>query len=241
LDGTSGSLGSVSATIFVEERYDMVDGELIITDSRLLSEDEVMAIGIDNFEDLNTSPMPNAALVANSRGKLTIAFSGLYVLDGKGISCNLCGSAKWDVSVLNISGENIPATGEDFIGITWSGEFTASSHNISGKYQNGSSISIYNPDSIPNGGRVWSFNDIIRLSKYTLYAKDINLNMIIKKNVLEGNGNTAEAVLKYIHTYSKVNGSISIAPGNKTVAGSINLSNTEKQWSLVCTVTDIPY
>lgn len=40
-DGSSGSLGSISATVFVEETYDMVNNELIITDSRLLSKDEV--------------------------------------------------------------------------------------------------------------------------------------------------------------------------------------------------------
>lgn len=51
----------------------------------------------------------------------------------------------------------------------------------------------------------------------------------------------AEAVLKYIHTYSKVKGSISITPGSETVAGSFSLSNTDRQWSLVCTVTNIPY
>ena len=61
------------------------------------------------------------------------------------------------------------------------------------------------------------------------------------KNTLTGNGNTAEAVLKYIHTYSKVKGSISITPGSETVAGSFSLSNTDRQWSLVCTVTNIPY
>ena len=75
----------------------------------------------------------------------------------------------------------------------------------------------------------------------TLYAKDINLNVNISKNTLTGNGNTAEAVLKYIHTYSKVKGSISITPGSETVAGSFSLSNTDRQWSFVCTVTNIPY
>ena len=65
---------------------------------------------------------------------------------------------------------------------------------------------------------VWSFDDSNPTSKYTLYAKDINLNVNISKITLTGNGNTAEAVLKYIHTYSKVKGSISITPGSETVA-----------------------
>lgn len=237
-DGNSGSLGSISATVFVEETYDIVNGELVVTDSRLLSKDEVMAIGVDNFDPLNEAPMPKAA--SNSRGRLTITFSGVYNTSN-GVSCNLTGTAHWDDSGFHTEGENYCATGEDFIGVTWSGSFSAKSHSISGKDQLGGSLTIYNSDSTPNAGRVWSFKDSNPTSKYTLYAKDINLNMNISKNTLTGNGNTAEAVLKYIHTYSKVQGSISIAPGSETVAGSFSLSNTDRQWSLVCTVTNIPY
>lgn len=58
MDGTSGSLGSVSATVFVEETYDEVDGKIVVTDSRLLSEEEVKAIGEENFLDLNNTPAP---------------------------------------------------------------------------------------------------------------------------------------------------------------------------------------
>ena len=237
-DGSSGSLGSISATVFVEETYDMVNNELIITDSRLLSKDEVMAIGVDNFAPLSEVPMPRAATI--TRGRLTITFSGVYNTSN-GVSCNLTGTAHWDDSGLHTEGENYCATGEDFIGVTWSGSFTANSHSISGKNQLGGALTIYNSDSTPNAGRVWSFKDSNPTSKYTLYAKDINLNVNISKNTLTGNGNTAEAVLKYIHTYSKVKGSISITPGSETVAGSFSLSNTDRQWSLVCTVTNIPY
>lgn len=238
LDGNSGSLGSISATVFVEETYDMVNGELVITDSRLLSKDEVMAIGIDNFAPLDETPTPKAA--SNSRGRLTITFSGVYNTSS-GVSCNLTGTAHWDNSGLHTEGKNYCATGEDFIGVTWSGSFTAKSHSISGKDHLGSALTIYNSESTPNAGRVWSFKDANPTSKYTLYAKDINLNVNISKNTLTGNGNTAEAVLKYIHTYSQVKGSISISPGTETVAGSFSLSNTSNQWSLVCTVTNIPY
>ncbi|MFQ7320871.1 MAG: hypothetical protein ACLROS_07945 [Faecalibacterium sp.] len=237
-DGNSGSLGSISATVFVEETYDMINDELVITDSRLLSKDEVMAIGIENFGPLDKSPMPRAA--TNSRGRLTITFSGVYNTS-KGVSCDLTGTAHWDNSGLHTEGENYCATGEDFIGVTWSGGFSAKSHSISGKDQLGGALTIYDSDSTPNAGRVWSFSDSVPTSKYTLYAKDINLNMNISKNTLTGSGNTAEAVLKYIHTYSKVEGSISITPGSGTVAGSFSLSNTKNQWPLVCTITNIPY
>lgn len=238
-DGNAGSLGSISATVFVEETYDMVNNELVIIDSRLLSKDEVMAIGIDNFVPLDEAPMPSRA-ASNSRGRLTITFSGVYnTLNG--VSCDLTGTAHWDDSGIHIQGENYCATGEDFIGVTWSGGFTAESHSISGTNQLGGDLTIYDSDSTPNAGRVWSFDETVPTSHYTLYAKDVNLNINISKNTLTGSGNTAEAVLKYIHTYSAVKGSISISPGSETVAGSFSLSNTEKQWSIVCTVTNIPY
>lgn len=239
LDGTSGSIGSISATVFVEETYDTVNGETIITDSRLLSKDEVMDIGIENFDDLNTTPTP-LGTATNHRGRLTITFSGVYNTKN-GVSCDLTGTAKWDNSGFHIEGENYCATGEDFIGVTWSGGFTSKSHSISGTNHLGGALTIYDADSTPNAGRVWSFSDAVPLSKYTVYAKDINLKMNISKNTLTGSGNTAEAVLKYIHTYSKVQGSISITPGNETVAGSFSLSNTDKQWPIVCTITGIPY
>ena len=153
----------------------------------------------------------------------------------------MVGSADWATADLFDTGEDIPATGEDFIGVTWSGGFTSTDYAISGTDHQGGSLTIYESDSVANGGRVWSFADYVQTSFYNLIADHIDLDMTITKNTLEGNGNTAEAVLKYIHTYSEVEGSITIEPGSQTVSGSFTLSNTAKQWPLVCTVTDIPY
>lgn len=80
----------------------MVNNELIITDSRLLSKDEVMAIGVDNFAPLSEVPMPRAATI--TRGRLTITFSGVYNTSN-GVSCNLTGTAHWDDSGLHTEGE----------------------------------------------------------------------------------------------------------------------------------------
>lgn len=234
-----GLLNSVSATVFVEETYNIANNKPVITNSRLLSKDEVMRIGIDNFDDLDKISMSRGTFF-NSRGKLTITFHSSHNTS-KGVICNLYGFAHWDSSAFNFGGEDYCATGEDFIGVTWSGGFSVREKSIYGKNHLGGDLKIYNADYIPNAGSVWSFKDALATSKYTVYATDINLSMTIGKNTLTGNGNTAEAVLKYIHTYSGVNGSVSIAPGNGTVAGSINLSNTDKQWSLVCVSTGIPY
>lgn len=238
----STTLNEVTATVFVEEEYGVVDGENVIIKSKLLSKDEVMNLGVNNFQPLRVSAN-NIKSRSNTRGKLTIKLSGKYSIIGSGVTLNLVGSANW-ANGLNLFGEgneNLPALGEDFIGVTWSGGFGVKSSSISGKNHLGSKLNIYQSDSVPNSARVWSFYDLLRTSKYTFFAKDINLNMNLYKNRRTGNGNTAEAVLKYIHTYSKVKGSISISPGSEKISGGFSLSNTEKQWSIVCTVTGIPY
>ena len=234
------NLGSVSATVFVEETYDMVDGKLAVTDSRLLSKAEVNEFGIDNFIDLNTTAVtPRAA--TNSKGKLTITFSGTYRTSGTSVSCDLTGNAHWAGWDMLGGNSNMPAVGEDFLGITWSGGFTGPTFSASGTDSKGDSISVTNVDSIANGGRVWSFDDLIYGNRINYYAKDVDVDMTIKKNTMTGQGNTAEAVLKYIHTYSSVNGSIEFSAGTDSVSAGFTLSSTSNQWPLVCTVTNIPY
>ena len=55
IDSTEIQPATVTATVFVEESY-AVDrnGEVYVSDSRLLSKEEVDDIGIDNFDNLNT-------------------------------------------------------------------------------------------------------------------------------------------------------------------------------------------
>lgn len=96
-------------------------------------------------------------------------------------------------------------------------------------------------DSIANGGRVWSFDESLFEDHFANYNKNIHATMTIKKNTMTGNGNTAEAVLKYIHTYKQTVCSISMSAGSDTVSAGFTLSNVDEQWSLVCTVTNIPY
>lgn len=71
IDSTEIQPATVTATVFVEESY-AVDrnGEVYVSDSRLLSKEEVDDIGIDNFDNLNTLATPRAA--KNSYRKLTL-------------------------------------------------------------------------------------------------------------------------------------------------------------------------
>ena len=245
---------TVSATVFVEEEYGLDEsGNPITTSSRLLSEDEVHAIGLENFEDMEAARQ-EAVLGAlqthtatNARGKLTITFSGTYSTSDNSVSCNLTGNASWSAGPGLFNGDTNPASGSDYMGVVWSGGFKTSSSSIATT----SSLNSYDPPvlnmcaSAPNAGRVWEFTEAwgetMLGQTISLYLADIDVNMTITKNNMTGGGNTAEAVLKYIHTYETTAGSISIEASHDSVGGGFTLNIVEKQWAIVCTITNIPY
>lgn len=70
-------VGYVDATVYVEETYTKgEDGNIFTTDSRLLSEEEVMSIGKSEFDVPVQSVQPRISTIGDkttSRGKLTIA------------------------------------------------------------------------------------------------------------------------------------------------------------------------
>ena len=139
------------------------------------------------------------------------------------------------------SSEKNPAIGKDFMGITWSGLFTTNSSSCSATDLTGKVTYPTMVDSIANGGRVWSFEESLFEDHFANYNKNINATINIKKNTMTGNGNTAEAVLKYIHTYQKTTGSVSMNVGSDSVSAGFTLSNVKNQWSLVCNITGIYY
>ncbi len=224
----------VTATVFVEETYKNVNGEDIITSSRLLSKDEVDLYGAENFEKINSVQAKKSS--SSKKGKLTITFNGSYSKKGKGITASLKGNAKW--SGVGGIAENRPAVGDDFIGISWAGGFEASNSKCTVTTYPSSQITATLTKSDANAGRVYSFKEYINAGgKYTIYASNIDISTKLSKKKLTGSGNTAEAVLQYTHTYQAATGSVSI---NKSGAG-FTLSSTPKQWSLSCVVNGIPY
>lgn len=245
----NGCKTTVSATVFVEESHQLVDGEVIITDSRLLSEHEVNAIGMENFESLETQKIdasmfssidPNAAV--NNRGKLTITCEGRHSVSGNSVTCNLTGNAYWSGFNFFYNPENNPAVGKDFIGYAWSGGFECPTSSAAATWwSTGDPQNIYLCDATPNAGRVWEFDEILDLDSAVFYVDNINVNAILKKENMTGNGNNAEAMMKYIHTYQKVTGGINISASPSDVGSGFTLSNTPKSWGLVVIITGIPY
>ncbi len=246
---------TVTATVFVEETYGFDEkGEFTTLSSRLLSESEVLEIGYENFDDMEharqeaISETMQTRAVTNSRGKLTITFSGTHSVTGKSVKCDLNGSASWSAGPGLFNGETNPYFGSDYMGITWSGGFSVSKAQMDVT----PSIPVFSPPvfyqcgSVANVGRVWEFTETwgesLMGQGVSVYLSKITTDFTIYKNNMTGGGNTAEAVLKYIHTYESTKGQLNIGGSSD---GSINagftLSGVSKQWSIVCAATNIPY
>lgn len=137
---------------------------------------------------------------------------------------------------------NNPAYGSDFCGFAWSGGYSVQSSNASATFSTGGSQSVYLAEATANAGRVWEFDEYVDLGDNArYYVSNADFNATLKKSTLTGGNNTAEVVMKYIHTYQQKTGSITINAVPQGVGNGFTLSNTSKQWSLSCVIGDFPY
>lgn len=246
---------TVSATVFVEEEYGFDDsGNPVTISSRLLSESEVLEIGLENFENMEdarqdaVSELMQTRAAVNARGSLKISFSEEGYITGNSLGSNkvtydLSANASWSPSGLwGWDGANNPADGNDYIGVIWSGGFSCPSCSITPSYPKYAPAPYVNMcNSFPNVGRVWEFSE--KWIEYTgggtntgyhLTSLDLDITLT-KNNVREAN--QAEAVLQYTHTWQSTTGSVSISVNGSGVGGGFVLNNVSKQWSIVCTLT----
>ena len=250
---------TVSATVFVEEEYGFDnDGNPITISSRLLSESEVLEIGLENFENMEdvrqdaVSELMQTRAAFNGRGSLSISFSGGGTISGKNVTYDLNASASWSPSgwLWTSDRDNNPASGADYVGVTWSGGYTVSgSPQINTTTYRSIDDSYFAPplpptlcDAVPSAGRVWEFYEYWEtfLGANTLpnHYTNISIDMKLVKNNI--GDNEAETVMKYIHTFSSTKGSVSItANSSGVVSGGFSLTGVDKQWSIVCTLTGL--
>ncbi|ADL08166.1 hypothetical protein [Thermosediminibacter oceani] len=239
-------VGIVSATAFVEETYEIVDDKVVVTNSRLLSKNEVDVIGIENFKPLETPMVPQATFTpkTSQRGTLTITFECFDLSYGSTAHYELFGDAHWDGFYFFYDPKNNPAIGEDFFGFAWGGDFDYDDTDISATawWDNGQRQTVYLANAEPNAGIVWSFEEYLYVPNlFTLYVEDVYIHTSIIKNKKTGDGNTTAAILKYIHTYQDVTGTIDISAGPDGVGAGFTLSGTPNQWSLVATISGLYY
>lgn len=233
----------ICATVFVEETISLIDGQAIITDSRLLSEAEVKEIGEDNFEDLSNAirDLPTIPEETATRGKLTISFTAYSQTVGNGITINCGGTAHWSGLNFFYNSENNPAVGNDFFGIVWAGDYLETNHSFSVYWDTTPSIippTYYHPE--PNSATVYEFTEYPRLGSYGFtYVRDADIAVTMHKNTLTGNGNLAGIIMQYTHTYETFTPNVSITISTFPLGFSV--SSVAHQWTLETDTFAFPY
>lgn len=213
---------------YVYEKYDS-QGNII--DSHIMNADELVTYNIKSMSGLIGSD-------SDYKGKLSI---GLVVTQNANNSYHIFASARWDTNSV-IGGENYPdAAGDDFFGITWGGdgELRSSNADASGFYYNGNEVSVSRANSDSYRGYCWQFLE--KSSGVGSCMKTLDAELDLSKTYSANKGKETNVMCTYIHTYSKVNGTISFTAGYKSFAGGISLSATDKQWQIQCDVSGLSY
>ena len=245
--GTSSenSLPQIVASVFVEESYDYDDeGNIIVTNSRLLSEEEVISLDGKIASAASYPITPDS----NSYRKLDISLSGTQTANGSAPHTSnnvyLTATAAWSAAGFPLVQKAAP--GEDAIAIFWSGGFeyvSSPGATLNIQYSNNIRVSNQRIDrAFPNGAIAWAFNETIG-DNNEHYAKSIVSNNIhIRKNNMTGGGNGANIVFKYIHTYNTITGDISFGV---TTDGSgvvdVTINERYAQWPLTVVVSGVYY
>ena len=227
-DGTT-HLSGASVTVYYEEHYKYdSQGNLFITDSRLLSEDEVNAIGKENFDEGAPSLTRE---VSNTRGKLTIRMDGSYSTSGNSLTAFFSAMGNWSGTGSDPSA--CPSSGADVAGFHWGGNISTGETTARGEYGDNSSATVTLAGGTSNEAIAWYVTE----KEAFKYIKNVFFNLNMSKSSLTGNGNTTELYFTYIHTYQSYNvtGSISAS------GAGISISNVANQWPLSVRLYGIPY
>lgn len=201
---------SISAQVYVKNTFtENYLEEIVKINSELMTKEEVLEIGKDNFSTIsNVTPLNSDStefyrLVIS----LDIEYAGIYHWD-------LSGSANWDTSGLWFPGVSAPQSNYDVAGFLWDGNFD---------YVQGSPQAIaYNntfndfqiaPIHEPNAGYVWTLLGALQTGHdETTYMTNADMSIRLGKYELTGGGNTTSFVYQYTHTYSNGSFSVSINP-----------------------------
>ena len=237
-----GTASYVEATVYFEENIHIIDGNMQVTDSRLLSESEVNAIGKTKFANNSSivqrgfGPLPE---YITSRGKLTFRFNGFEYTVGR---YQLAATATWSEGDYGLLyGLTNPYSGDDYIGFVWGGSYDFVSPPVSMRIVDnwGALRATVPPHTIePNKGVVWAYNEGATSSSGMDYVPTLTVYTDIVKNNLTGGGNTTSLVSQYIHTYGTVSGSISFS----SAGASFSLgAGAGSQWTISLAISGISY
>ena len=118
-NGEAEIIGVINATAFFEEEYSVTNNQgqdsISIKSSRLMSQEEVITIGIENFTCTNQPLSRSSSTTYNSRGRLDITFvMANLTLSGYESAYSLTAYSSWDGMPLfpGLGGSNDPGYGE---------------------------------------------------------------------------------------------------------------------------------
>ena len=220
---------TVTATVYVKEVYQEIDGKQICIDSTLLSKSEVQNIGKENFKNAQITRSSIYPGTSEVKEQLTLRLT--IPSQASQNERDLRIYASWNGG----SGKYGPAPGDDFVGFIWGGEFDYYAESISGLNATKNPMIFYKADHEPNAGMVWGFKEAAPFMDY------LNAFITLKKNKLTGGGNTTSISAKYIHTYQSFAGTISINLSQEGFGIGFALSDCPQQWSLVASLSGIKY
>lgn len=239
----------ITKDVWVAEK---LNDDGIITESRLLNKEEVDKFYTEsNVDSLPNGPRTNTLssgatleLTGNDSSEmylLSISMSVIYDT-GKQIY-SIYGHASWEDKLVWLT-ETYRAAEEtylDYLGITWGGEgLKAESNSISGKYyDDDETYDFAKCMSESYQGFVWQFHEKEGYLGDELQYVDARVSL---SRYTEFQGKETSVKLTYIHTYGKIENSVSFSVDSEGKLGmSTNLSESEKQWKIEIDVPSLKY
>lgn len=213
------AIGEVTA--FVNEEYH----DKKVASSQLMNTVEVAA-----FTSKSTS-------ATNSARTLTLKLTVWDYSSSTRARYIVASFADWKSHSIAGSSTNYPAIGVDYLGIYWGGGFDFIGNGISVTPSiPGSTLYSGLSDVQANTAVVYQFNELMSGGSIYNYAKTVTVGTELV-NPFVGNGKTTSISTKYIHTYSSLQGSISIS----LAPPSFSLSGFSNQWNIAVVISGIPY
>lgn len=217
--------------VAVEEKY----SNGIITESRLLTREEIHEgqAGVQSI-------YPVVGMDNISKYYLEIE---MYVLYNPSTDvCSVYGTATWDTQVI-LGGEEYPDAGaDDFMVLNWgdAGELKAASRSFSGIYWDGTDIEYSLNIQNAYQGYSWQFREKAGSFGSCMHWANVTADLV--KTYPEKQGRETNIQFTYVHTYGSITPTIGISAGYPSgVAGSINVSSTDKAWQIMVDVPGITY
>ena len=207
---------TICASVFVKETYLLDEsGNITVESSELLSQEEVMAVGMENFENNIVEDAGTNETIIGSRSedyqKLTIEIvvSEIFDANFEG-SYKVNGSASWSSgsSLFNLYGT--PAGADDFCSISWGGNYLVADYDAVGTpsysvADTSSRIALADVDM--NKGVVWRLDEywteFVGGHNRNIYLTNVDMEVLLQKKNLTGEGELTGVVMEYIHTYKE--------------------------------------